>query len=118
MNLIELAKVVFSIASAADPWLVKVDEYILCGQSICVQVRLKPDTAPARVLCSRTRGKYPLKLLKQLEDDIGLPGHPVQQDFDLVVGISGSQLTPHCQVYAPSCPLSTISHELSTMLSR
>ncbi|KAF4486799.1 Calcium-independent phospholipase A2-gamma [Colletotrichum fructicola Nara gc5] len=87
---------VFGIASAADPWLVEVDECILCGQTICMQVRVKPDTASARVLCidgGGTRGKYPLKLLKQLEDDIGLPGHPVQQNFDVVFGTSSGAIS-------------------------
>ncbi|KAJ0333112.1 hypothetical protein KNSL1_013752, partial [Colletotrichum chrysophilum] len=76
---------VFGVAKAADPWLVDVDECILCGRNIGMQVRVKPDTASIRVLCidgGGTRGKYPLKLLKQLEDDIGLPGLPVQQNFD------------------------------------
>ncbi|KXH63557.1 hypothetical protein CNYM01_14371, partial [Colletotrichum nymphaeae SA-01] len=56
-----------------------------------MQIRVKPDTASVRVLCidgGGTRGKYPLKVLKQLEDDIGLPGHPVQQNFDVVFGTS------------------------------
>lgn len=82
---------VFGVASAADPWLIEVAECILCGQNIDMQIRVKPDTASVRVLCidgGGTRGKYPLKVLKQLEDDIGLPGHPVQQNFDVVFGTS------------------------------
>ncbi|KAK2037082.1 hypothetical protein LZ31DRAFT_547133 [Colletotrichum somersetense] len=87
---------VFGVASAADPWLVEVDECILCGHNIGMQIRVKPDTASARVLCidgGGTRGKYPLKLLKQLEDDIGLPGHPVQQNFDVVFGTSSGAIS-------------------------
>ncbi|KAJ0335789.1 hypothetical protein COL154_014391 [Colletotrichum chrysophilum] len=86
---------VFGVAKAADPWLVDVDECILCGRNIGMQVRVKPDTASIRVLCidgGGTRGKYPLKLLKQLEDDIGLPGLPVQQNFDVVFGTSSGLL--------------------------
>ncbi|KAK1446488.1 hypothetical protein CTAM01_17378 [Colletotrichum tamarilloi] len=61
-----------------------------------MQVRVKPDTASVRVLCidgGGTRGKYPLKVLKQLEDDIGLPGHPVQQNFDVVFGTSSGAIS-------------------------
>ncbi|KAK2729308.1 hypothetical protein CKAH01_10257 [Colletotrichum kahawae] len=87
---------VFGVAKAADPWLVEVDECILCGRNIGMQVRVKPDTASIRVLCidgGGTRGKYPLKLLKQLEDDIGLPGLPVQQNFDVVFGTSSGAIS-------------------------
>ncbi|KAH0421779.1 hypothetical protein CcaCcLH18_13216 [Colletotrichum camelliae] len=37
VNLTGPAMVVFGIAYAADPWLVKVDECILCGQSVYMQ---------------------------------------------------------------------------------
>ncbi|KAE9568008.1 hypothetical protein CGMCC3_g15850 [Colletotrichum fructicola] len=87
---------VFGVVSAADPWLVEVDECMLCGRNIGMQVRVKPDTASVRVLCidgGGTRGKYPLKLLKQLEDDISLPGHPVQQNFDVVFGTSSGAIS-------------------------
>ncbi|OHE93902.1 hypothetical protein CORC01_10801 [Colletotrichum orchidophilum] len=87
---------VFGVASAADPWLIEVDECILCGKNVNMQIRVKPDTASVRVLCidgGGTRGKYPLKVLKQLEDDIGLPGHPVQQNFDVVFGTSSGAIS-------------------------
>ncbi|GJC91169.1 calcium-independent phospholipase A2-gamma [Colletotrichum liriopes] len=61
-----------------------------------MQIRVKPDTASPRVLCidgGGTRGKYPLKFLKQLEDDIGLPGHPVQKNFDVVFGTSSGAIS-------------------------
>ncbi|OHE90234.1 hypothetical protein CORC01_14468 [Colletotrichum orchidophilum] len=92
MNCVE----VFGVASAADPWLIEVAECILCGQNVDMQIRVKPDTASVRVLCidgGGTRGKYPLKVLKQLEDDIGLPGHPVQQNFDVVFGTSSGAIS-------------------------
>ncbi|KAK2024520.1 hypothetical protein LX32DRAFT_705335 [Colletotrichum zoysiae] len=87
---------IFGVASAADPWLIDVDECILCGRDVGMQIRLKPDTASPRVLCidgGGTRGKYPLKLLKQLEDDVGLPGHPVQKNFDVVFGTSSGAIS-------------------------
>ncbi|KAF4775522.1 patatin family protein [Colletotrichum scovillei] len=62
---------VFGVASAADPWLIEVAECILCGQNIDMQIRV----------------------LKQLEDDIGLPGHPVQQNFDVVFGTSSGAIS-------------------------
>ncbi|GKT51711.1 phospholipase A I [Colletotrichum spaethianum] len=87
---------VFGVVSAADPWLIDVDDCLLCGRDVGMQIRVKPDTASPRVLCidgGGTRGKYPLKLLKQLEDDIGLPGHPVQKNFDVVFGTSSGAIS-------------------------
>ncbi|GKT68914.1 patatin family protein [Colletotrichum tofieldiae] len=87
---------IFGVASAADPWLIDVDECLLCGHNVGMQIRVKPDTASPRVLCidgGGTRGKYPLKFLKQLEDDIGLPGHPVQKNFDVVFGTSSGAIS-------------------------
>ncbi|KAL0933537.1 uncharacterized protein CTRU02_212500 [Colletotrichum truncatum] len=86
----------FGAVSTVDPWLVEVDECLLCGRNVGMQIRVKPDTASVRVLCidgGGTRGKYPLKLLKQLEDAIGLPGHPVQQNFDVVFGTSSGAIS-------------------------
>ncbi|TIC97766.1 Phospholipase A I [Colletotrichum higginsianum] len=87
---------VFGVTSAADPWLINVDECLLCGRNVGMKIRVKPDTASVRVLCidgGGTRGKYPLKLLKQLEDDIGLPDHPVQENFDVVFGTSSGAIS-------------------------
>ncbi|TIC89594.1 Phospholipase A I [Colletotrichum higginsianum] len=87
---------VFGVTSAVDPWLVNVDECLLCGRNVGMKIRVKPDTASVRVLCidgGGTRGKYPLKLLKQLEDDIGLPDHPVQENFDVVFGTSSGAIS-------------------------
>ncbi|KAK2036226.1 FabD/lysophospholipase-like protein [Colletotrichum somersetense] len=87
---------VFGVRSQDDPWLVHIDGCLLCGRELKMTVRMKPDTATARVLCfdgGGTRGKYPLMLLKQLQDSINLPNHPVQQNFDVIYGTSSGAIT-------------------------
>ncbi|KAK1991677.1 FabD/lysophospholipase-like protein [Colletotrichum falcatum] len=87
---------VFGVRSQDDPWLVQIDGCLLCGRELKMTVRMKPDTATARVLCfdgGGTRGKYPLMLLKQLQDSIDLPNHPVQQNFDIIYGTSSGAIT-------------------------
>ncbi|KAK1506523.1 uncharacterized protein CCOS01_16575 [Colletotrichum costaricense] len=87
---------VFGVRSPDDPWLVRIDRCLLCRRELEMVVRVKPDTATARVLCfdgGGTRGRYPLMLLKQLQDSIDLPSHPVQQHFDVVYGTSSGAIS-------------------------
>lgn len=75
-----------------DPWIFKIHDCFLCGAEMSeeVVVRVHPPTAGAGVLCidgGGTRGVEPLKLLKRIEDRIGLPIRP-QRFFKVVVGTS------------------------------
>ncbi|KAL0929611.1 uncharacterized protein CTRU02_215510 [Colletotrichum truncatum] len=85
---------VFGTPSPDNEWAVEIDGCLLCRKEWRMLFQLKPDTATVRVLCldgGGTRGKYPLKLLKQLQDRINLPNFPVQQHFDIVYGTSSGK---------------------------
>lgn len=82
---------IFHPPSTKDPWLFCVDRCVLCGVGTAgLRIRVKPDTATARVLSvdgGGTRGRIPLEFLQILQDSVGLP-LPVQRNFDVVYGTS------------------------------
>jgi len=69
--------IVFGSTCPDDPWLVEVRECFLCGIKTPskVVVKLHPPTAGIGVLCidgGGVRGIMPLKLMKMIQDRIGL----------------------------------------------
>jgi len=59
-----------------------------------VVVKIHPPTAGVGVLCidgGGTRGVFPLKFMKRIEDRIGLP-IPLQKFFKVAFGISSGML--------------------------
>ncbi|KAM3560564.1 hypothetical protein ARSEF4850_003607 [Beauveria asiatica] len=69
---------------------------VICGLGTDqFRIRIKPDTADARILSidgGGIRGRGPLEFLRVLEDTIDLPV-PVQRHFDVVFGTSSGAMT-------------------------
>jgi hypothetical protein len=90
--LCETCVIVFAQASPEDPWLFKFQQCFLCGETLPqeVAVRVHPPTAGVGVLCidgGGVRGTLPLKLMKRLENRIGLP-IPFQRFIKVAFGVS------------------------------
>ncbi|KAI9767708.1 MAG: hypothetical protein M1839_004369 [Geoglossum umbratile] len=84
--------VIFRECCEDDPWVFKVQHCFLCGAEMPeeVIVRVHPPTAGVGVLCidgGGARGVVPLKLMKRIQDRIGLP-IPFQTLFKVAFGIS------------------------------
>jgi len=65
-----------------------------CGDGVDFCVRIKPDTATARVLSidgGGTRGRAPPEFLRVLQHAVALP-IPVQRNFDVVYGTSSGRV--------------------------
>ncbi|KAM3448970.1 hypothetical protein NHJ6243_010036, partial [Beauveria neobassiana] len=86
----------FYDASLDDPWLYNVGSCVVCGLGTDeFRIRIKPDTADARILSidgGGIRGRGPLEFLRVLEEMIDLPV-PVQRHFDVVFGTSSGAMT-------------------------
>jgi len=88
---------IFGNSCADDPWMFRLLECILCGAEMPEEVLIKihPPTAGVGILCidgGGTRGVVPLKLMKRIQDRIGLP-IPFQKFFNLAFGISSGELS-------------------------
>ncbi|CAM1503442.1 Fc.00g082180.m01.CDS01 [Cosmosporella sp. VM-42] len=87
---------IFYRRSEADPAVWDIDSCILCGaQTDGISVRMKPDTATARVLSldgGGARAVAPLEFLRALEHAVDLP-YPVQRNFDVVYGTSSGAMS-------------------------
>jgi len=75
-----------------DPWVFKIKQCPLCEAEMPeeVTIRTHPPTAGVGVLCidgGGTRGLVPLKLMKRIQDQIGLP-IPFQRFIKVAFGIS------------------------------
>jgi hypothetical protein len=86
---------IFGACSLDDPWIFKVHHCFLCGTGMPqeVIVKVNPPTAGVGVLCidgGGTRGVVPLKLMKRIQDCIGLP-IPLQNFFKVAFGISSGK---------------------------
>ncbi|KPA36561.1 patatin phospholipase [Fusarium langsethiae] len=84
-----------------DAYLFDLDVCLLCGASAeGRRIRVRPDTATARVLSldgGGVRAVVPLEFLRALEELVGLPC-PIQRHFDVVFGTSSGALSA-CALY-------------------
>ncbi|KAM0347532.1 hypothetical protein ACHAP4_011332 [Fusarium culmorum] len=84
-----------------DAYLFNLDVCLLCGASAeGRRIRMRPDTATARVLSldgGGVRAVVPLEFLRALEELIRLPC-PIQRHFDVVFGTSSGALSA-CALY-------------------
>ncbi|KAM0209837.1 hypothetical protein ACHAQD_011014 [Fusarium lateritium] len=84
-----------------DAYLFDLDVCLLCGASAeGRRIRIRPDTATARVLSldgGGVRAVVPLEFLRALEELVGLPC-PIQRHFDVVFGTSSGALSA-CALY-------------------
>ena len=80
-----------------DPWLYNVNCCVICGMGTDERrIRIKPDTADARILSidgGGIRGRGPLEFLRVLEEMIDLPVS-VPRHFDVVFGTSSGRHFP------------------------
>ncbi|VTO90189.1 unnamed protein product [Fusarium graminearum] len=78
-----------------DAYLFNLDVCLLCGASAeGRRIRMRPDTATARVLSldgGGVRAVVPLEFLRALEELIRLPC-PIQRHFDVVFGTSSGEV--------------------------
>ncbi|KAH7111753.1 hypothetical protein B0J11DRAFT_598320 [Dendryphion nanum] len=87
---------VFGECCVDDPWIFKMRHCLLCGVSMPEELTVKvhPPTAGVGVLCidgGGARGVVPLKLMKRIQDRIGL-SIPFQKFFKVAFGISSGGL--------------------------
>jgi hypothetical protein len=87
---------VFGECCVDDPWIFRLNRCFLCGVEMPkeVVVKIHPPTAGVGVLCidgGGTRGVFPLKYMKRIEDRIGLR-IPLQKFFKVAFGISSGML--------------------------
>jgi len=85
----------FEDCCADDPWLFRVTQCFFCKATMPEEVTVKvhPPTAAVGVLCidgGGVRGMIPLKLMKRIQDRIGL-SMPLQRFFRLAFGISSGR---------------------------
>jgi hypothetical protein len=85
---------VFGNSSIDDPWVFRILHCFLCHQLMArpVSVRMHPPTAGAEVLCidgGGIKGVVPLRLMKRIQSQIGLP-IPIQRLIKVAVGVSSS----------------------------
>ncbi|KAH7111317.1 phospholipase [Dendryphion nanum] len=88
---------VFGECCVDDPWIFKMRHCLLCGVSMPEELTVKvhPPTAGVGVLCidgGGARGVVPLKLMKRIQDRIGL-SIPFQKFFRVAFGINHSHAT-------------------------
>ncbi|KAH8650337.1 acyl transferase/acyl hydrolase/lysophospholipase [Tricladium varicosporioides] len=86
----------FGECSVDDPWIFKVYYCFLCGVKMTpeITVKIHPPTAGVGVLCidgGGARGVLPLKVMKRIEDRIGL-SIPLQRFFKVAFGVSSGGL--------------------------
>jgi len=87
-----------------DPWVFKIKQCPLCEAVMSeeVTIRTHPPTAGVGVLCidgGGIRGLVPLKLMKRIQDQIGLP-IPFQRFIKVAFGISsGKSSTARCKCF-------------------
>ena len=89
---------VFGECCVDDPWIFKIRHCLLCGVEMLEELTMKvhPPTAGVGVLCidgGGTRGVVPLKLMKRIQDRIGL-SIPFQKFFKVAFGISSGKSFP------------------------
>jgi hypothetical protein len=100
---------------ADDPRDFKVYRCFLCDVEMPeeVTIRIHPPTAGAGVLCidgGGIRGVLPLKLMKRIQDRIGLP-IPFQNFFKVAFGVSsGKQSLKHKTDILTTCSFSRRTH--------
>jgi len=85
----------FEDCCADDPWLFRFTRCFFCRAALPEEVTVKvhPPTAAVGVLCidgGGVRGMIPLKLMKRIQDRIGL-SMPLQRFFRLAFGISSGK---------------------------
>jgi len=83
---------VFGESCKEDPWVFGIRQCLLCEEAMLeeVIVRTHPPTAGVGVLCidgGGVRGVVPLKMLKRIQNQIGLP-IPFQRFIKVAFGIS------------------------------
>ncbi|KAH7108826.1 phospholipase, partial [Dendryphion nanum] len=98
---------VFGECCVDDPWIFKIRHCLLCGVNMPEELTVKvhPPTAGVGVLCidgGGARGVVPLKLMKRIQDRIGL-SIPFQKFFKVAFGISLPVATvdekPSCRIF-------------------
>jgi hypothetical protein len=87
--------ILFGAPGLDNPWISKVLCCFLCCAKMPEEVIVKvhPPTAGVGVLCidgGGTRGVVPLKLMKRIQDRIGLP-IPLQNFFKVAFGVSSGK---------------------------